>query len=100
MDSVSIFSHLDELFLRFRRIMIWILIGGALGYYFSDPIYEGLTRPVREYLGASNPLVFTRFFEKVGVLFRIALIVGFLISSPMIAYEILAFVIPGLKPRE
>ena len=100
MDSLSLFSHLDELFRRFRRAAMWVFIGAAIGYYFSDAVYAGLTAPVVNYLGKVNPLVFTRFFEKVGVLFRIALVVGFLISSPLVAYEILAFVVPALKPHE
>ena len=95
-DKMPLLSHLDELLRRFRRCFIWILIGSSIGYYFSDFIYEGLKQPIAVYLGKENPLVFTRFFEKVGVLFRISIVFGLLIASPLLSYEVLAF----LKPRE
>jgi sec-independent protein translocase protein TatC len=99
-DNMPLLSHLDELLRRFRRSFIWILIGSSIGYYFSDFIYDGLKEPIAIYLGKENPLVFTRFFEKVGVLFRISIVFGLLIASPLLSYEVLAFVKPALKPRE
>jgi sec-independent protein translocase protein TatC len=98
--KMPLLSHLDELLRRFRRCFIWILLGSSIGYYFSDLIYEGLKGPIAAYLNKENPLVFTRFFEKVGVLFRISLVFGLLIASPLLSYEVLAFVKPALKPRE
>ena len=98
--KMPLLSHLDELLKRFRRCFIWILVGSAIGYYFSDLIYEGLKQPIAIYLNKENPLVFTRFFEKVGVLFRISIVFGLLIASPLLSYEVLAFVKPALKPRE
>lgn len=79
---------------------MWIVLGAAVGYYFADIIFEGLKAPVEVFLGASNPLVFTRFFEKIGVLFRIALIAGILFASPFLGFEVLAFVKPALKEVE
>jgi sec-independent protein translocase protein TatC len=100
MDKQPLLTHLDELFRRFRRCFMWIIICACIGYYFADPIYDGLKAPIAEYLHKTNPLVFTRFFEKVGVLFRISLVAGLLLASPMLGYEVLAFVRPGLKESE
>lgn len=100
MNKMPLLTHVEELFTRFKRAFLWVILGSALGYYFADPIFEGLRLPVETYLGAENPLVFTRFFEKIGVLFRIALVAGILISSPFLGYEVLCFVKPALNESE
>ncbi len=100
MDKQPLLTHVEELFVRFKRAFLWVILGSALGYYLADPIFEGLRVPIETYLGADNPLVFTRFFEKIGVLFRIALLAGILISSPLLGYEVLCFVRPALKEAE
>lgn len=97
---MPLLSHIEELLRRLKRSFLWIIVGSAAGYYFADTIYEGLKVPVETFLGVEHPLVFTRFFEKVGVLFRIALVAGILISSPFLGFEVLAFVKPALKEVE
>jgi sec-independent protein translocase protein TatC len=100
MQSMPLLTHVDELFLRFRRCVLWLILGASVGYYFANDIYEGLRLPILEYLGAENPLVFTRFFEKVGVLMRISLVMGLLVASPMWGAEVIAFIKPALKAQE
>ena len=100
MDKMPLLSHVDELFRRFKRAFLWFILGSAIAYYYADQIYFGLKAPLSQFLGSANPLVFTRFFEKVGVLIRIALVAGFLISSPFVGWELLSFVKPALKENE
>ncbi len=99
MDKQPLLSHFGELLTRFKRCFLWVIIGSALGYHFADFFLAELNAPIIEYLGANN-LVFTRFFEKVGVMFRVALIAGILFASPLLGWEILSFIKPALKPKE
>lgn len=100
MDKMPLLFHFEELLKRFKRAFLWVLLGSAAGYFFAETIYEGLREPLVAYLSSENPLVYTRFFEKVGVLFRIALVAGLLIASPLLGFEVLAFVRPALKEIE
>lgn len=100
MDKKPLLFHFEELLKRFKRAFLWVLLSSAVGYYFSEFIYEGLREPLIAFLNSENPLVYTRFFEKVGVLFRISLVAGLLIASPFLGYEVLAFVRPALKEVE
>ncbi len=91
--EMSIYEHLEEL----RRRLIWAAVAlftaVVVSFSFADDALEILTRPV-------GNLVMMRPSEGFFVHVRLSLWMGLILSSPMILYQLVAFVTPGLTRLE
>lgn len=112
--KMSLVEHLGELRNRIVISLIAVVISFGICFYFSEYIFKLLTLPLHSTLKFSleapfitfkatgNPgqeLVFLAPAEALWMHFKIALISGFIISSPLIFYEIWRFVSPGLLAK-
>lgn len=92
---MSFLEHLEELRRRLLACIIAVLVGSAVCWLFAYQILDILTRPVGDlelhYLGIMEP-----FMAK----FKIAVFGGVCLTVPIIIYQLLAFVAPGLKKKE
>jgi sec-independent protein translocase protein TatC len=99
-SRAPLLSHLEELRSRLiRSIAIFILV--FIGAFFiSDRLYQIMTMPLHDALGANARLITTevtgQFWVKVEVASDSALIVG----SPFIANQLWLFIAPGLYRSE
>jgi len=96
---MTLMEHLKELRNRVFISAIALVIGTLVCFYFWETIMGWLLAPAR----AQDPDFRVASFsptDRIGVLFRIGLYGGLLLSSPVIAYQTLAFIIPGLTPKE
>ncbi len=114
MNKQPLTEHLDELRKRILIALVAVLIGFGLSFYFSEFIFKILTLPMHATLRfsfkkasffyeAKNPelnLVFLAPAEALWMHFKISLISGMVLSSPIIFYEIWRFISPGLLERE
>jgi len=114
MDKQPLTEHLDELRKRILVALVAIAVGFGLSFYFSEHIFKILTLPMHSTLRLSlerpflsyqekNPglnLVFLAPAEALWMHFKISLISGVVLSSPIIFYEIWRFVSPGLLEKE
>ncbi len=115
MDKLPVTAHLGELRKRITISLIALVIGFGFSFYFSEYIFQLLTLPLRGVVNFSleapfisiketgNPaqnLVFLAPAEALWMHFKISLISGFIISSPIIFYEGWKFVAPGLLSKE
>lgn len=93
------FGHIDELRRRLF-VIVGVLFVLCIGFYFfSTQIYDILVAPVRAVIG--NKATFT-FDVLEGMMnrFKLGLWAGLVVGSPVIIYEVLAFFLPALKPKE
>ncbi len=92
---LSLIDHLDELRKRIIVICLALIVGAIVSYFHINLIISIVVRPAgeMEFIYLSPPELFTAYI-------KISLIVGGLITSPIILYHIWAFLKPGLKPRE
>lgn len=88
--------HLYELRRRLFIILAAITVGVIVGFVFAEPILNVLAQPV----GGLQNLQAIELTESVGVYVRVALLVGGILAMPIIVYETVAFVTPGLLPHE
>lgn len=91
---MTLLQHLDELRMRVMRSLIGLIIGTAIGMTVATPVLKFLQEPYgREFtvLGPTGGVV---------AYFRIALLIGAILSIPLITYQTLMFVLPGLKDGE
>jgi sec-independent protein translocase protein TatC len=51
-------------------------------------------------IGGINQLVSIELTENISIFMKVSLLGGFVLAMPIIVYEIMAFVIPGLKGKE
>jgi sec-independent protein translocase protein TatC len=95
----SILAHIEELRWRIVKVGIAVVIGAVVAFFFADPLREILEAPF--YAAApSNDFQALKVGEEWGVLMRIAVFGGVILASPVILYQIWAFINPALTARE
>lgn len=94
-------DHLIELRTRLVRSVFALLIGFAVCFYFADPILGFLVQPLKDaFPEGEGQLIFTKLPEVFFVELKIGLFAGFMVSFPIIANQLWAFVAPGLYANE
>lgn len=91
----SLVGHLNELRLRLFYSVVAIALGSVVGFAHA--------RPVLAWLVARGPdvrLVALTPAEAFLVTLRLAILVGIGLASPVIVYQALRFIWPGLTPAE
>lgn len=114
MHKQPLTEHLEELRKRILISVVAIFIGFIGSFYFSEFIFKILTFPMHSTLKFSldKPflsyetknteinLVFLAPAEALWMHFKISLISGIVLTSPIIFYQIWRFVSPGLVEKE
>ncbi|HLF61373.1 MAG TPA: twin-arginine translocase subunit TatC [Acidimicrobiia bacterium] len=95
----SILAHLEELRWRIFRIFIAVVVGGVVAFVFTDQLRTILEAPYHQAAPGSSFQAFEPA-EEFGVLMRIAFFGGVVLASPVILYQIWAFINPALTKRE
>ncbi len=95
----SILAHLEELRWRVVKIFIGVLVGGAIALIFSDQLRVILEAPFHA-AAPENELQTLAATEQWGVLMRIGLFGGVILASPVVLYQLWAFIQPALTSKE
>lgn len=99
--EMPFFDHLEEL--RWR--LVWSLGALAAGFLVAFAVVSKvdiirlLERPVLPYLHG-HKLVFTHPGDPFSIVLNAALVLGVLMASPLIAYQVWAFISPALHRHE
>jgi sec-independent protein translocase protein TatC len=94
-------DHLIELRTRVIRALLALGVGFAICLYFADEILGLLIFPLKQaFPDGEGQLIFTKLPEVFFVELKVALFAGFMVSFPVIANQLWAFVAPGLYARE
>ncbi len=98
-------EHLQELRTRLRNSVAAVAISTVACWLFKDTLFEWMERPVA--LGwnkapADLPriITFTNLIDPFMVYFKLALLAGVFLSSPVIFHQIWKFISPGLYAKE
>ncbi|HEY4189792.1 MAG TPA: twin-arginine translocase subunit TatC [Candidatus Limnocylindrales bacterium] len=94
--EMSLVGHLTELRNRVVKIVIAIAVMSTIGFLFGDQIVAILKAP----LPGDKPLYYTGIGDAFTIKLKIAIVVGIILSMPVILYQLWAFVAPGLTPNE
>lgn len=95
----SILAHLEELRWRLVKIAIAVVAGAIVAFFFADQLRDILESPFYAAV-PDNEFQALKVGEEWGVLMRIALFGGVLLASPVILYQLWAFINPALTGRE
>ena len=99
--QAPLLDHLIELRARLFRAVIALGIAFAICLYFADDIFGLLVRPLAEaFPPGEGRLIYTALYEAFFVQIKVAIFAAFLVSFPIIANQLWAFVAPGLYANE
>lgn len=92
---MTLVEHLSELRFRIVVALFAIGVGTAIGYFVSPQVIDLLRAPISD-----RPLVFTSLAGAFFVRIKLALMIGIVLASPVVFYQLWAFVAPGLTAGE
>lgn len=94
-------EHLEELRWRILWSLAAIVVGTVVGWFLLGhvDIIEVLKRPIAPYLPGGR-LIFTSPAEPFLLTLKVAFALGCLLASPVVIYQIWAFLSPALYERE
>jgi sec-independent protein translocase protein TatC len=96
----SILEHLEEFRWRLVKSAAALTAGAVVAFFFRDWLFELLESPYRRAIDDSDALAQFQVTEGFSVAMRLALFGGVLLASPVLLYQIWAFVNPALTTRE
>lgn len=100
-NKIPFVGHLRELRKRFINSLAAAAAGFGVAYYYSEELYRILTKPLMSAMPAGqNFLVFTGVVEPFFIYIKVGLAGGVVLASPVILYQLWAFVAPGLLETE
>lgn len=94
---MSIWDHLKELRNRLFIGLIAMVVTSALSFIFADQIIGVLAKPLP---GGIESFLSIEVTENMGVFMRVSLLSGFVFALPIILFEIMGFIVPGLTDQE
>lgn len=99
--QAPLLDHLVELRTRLVRCVFALVVAFAGCFYFADTIFGWLVKPLTAAFPAGEgKLIYTKLYEAFFVEIKVAIFAAFMISFPIIANQLWAFVAPGLYARE
>lgn len=100
-DPQSLREHFRELRYRILICIVALLIGACIAFYFYQDIIGFLVDPARNVVGDDEwTPIYTEVTELLGTTIKICMLAGFVLALPVIFYQGIRFVSPGLTPRE
>ena len=94
--SMPLLQHLNELRQRLFKAFFAVILMTAINFVFAGQIINYLATPI----GGSQALVSIEVTENIAIFMRVALLGGIVLGMPFIVYQLLRFILPGLKTNE
>jgi sec-independent protein translocase protein TatC len=98
--KMSFLEHLDELRTRLIHSVIAIGVCCVISFIFLDRVFDFVTRPMRNMLPAGGNLVQTEPAEFFMLYLKVGVLVGLLIATPFVIWQLWLFIAPGLYANE
>ena len=97
----TLLQHLGELRRRVFICVVALLVASAASFVFFERLIEILVKPARDLqLGTGGELIYIEVTELLTTAIKVSLVSGLVLASPVILYQVVMFVAPGLTGRE
>jgi sec-independent protein translocase protein TatC len=93
-------AHLEELRWRIVRAAVAITIAFAVCYWYTDPLFAFLIRPLTQLRPADSLIIGTGVTEAFFTKLKVSFIAAIFLASPVIFFQAWRFVAPGLYESE
>lgn len=97
--KMPLLQHLGELRKRLTVVLAVLSVATVALYFYTDPIIRFLLAPVWSILQGEKPVVLG-VLDAMTTRFSISLWSAVVLTSPVILWEVLAFFLPALRPKE
>ena len=94
--SMPLLQHLNELRQRLFKAFAAVILTTAISFAYAGQLIDYLAKPI----GGSKALVSIEVTENIAIFMRVSLLGGVVFGMPFIVYQLLRFLLPGLKTRE
>jgi sec-independent protein translocase protein TatC len=98
--TMPLTAHLEELRWRIVKALVAVMIAFGGCYFYSDRVFELLTRPLVSLGDTRMQLIGTGITEAFFTRLKVSLIAAVFVASPVMFYQLWGFVEPGLVERE
>ena len=101
--EAPLWSHFLELRMRLMICAAAVAIFSFSAYFFRVQLMNFLIHPLfvaMQQTTATNRLIYTGVAEGFIISFKVSLLAGFILSLPVIGYQLYRFVIPALIPHD
>jgi len=98
-DKMTFLEHLEELRSRLLRSIVYLMLGFAACWGFHEQIFHFLTQPLRV-AGFDQNFIYTSPAEAFFLYMKMSFFVGIFVASPLVLWEVWAFISPGLYKNE
>ena len=95
-NELTIWGHIGELRRRLFVSLVVMAVTTLVSFQFAPQIANLLAMPV----GGISRLQSIEVTENISVFMKISLLSGFVISLPVVLWQIIGFIMPGLLPKE
>ena len=94
-------QHLEELRKRLIRAVLALMVTTGIAFVFHKQILLLLMRPAEGFASApAGKPIFTDVTEFIGIAMKVSLLGGLALALPIIIYQLVMFVAPGLTSKE
>ena len=93
---MTFWEHVEELRKHLLIALLALALATVASFVFADQVIYLLAKPI----GSLEALQSIEVTENVSVFMRVSLLCGLTVSMPVILYELLMFILPGLKKSE
>ncbi|MDA0988569.1 MAG: twin-arginine translocase subunit TatC [Chloroflexi bacterium] len=99
--ETSLAGHLDELRRRLIISVVVLVVATSAAFVFHPTIFRFLMAPAQGFESLrDNQLIFTQATEMIGITMKVSLMGGLVLASPIILFQVIMFVAPGLTSKE
>lgn len=95
-SSAPLLDHLNELRVRVFKAFFALIVATVISFTFSEQVIAFLAVPI----GGIKNLVSIELTENISIFMKVSMLGGFVLAMPVIVYQLMAFVLPGLKRNE
>lgn len=100
LERMSLLEHLEELRKRILRSVVVLAVAIVPCWVYVQPIFDFLAQPVQRALPPGQKLAFLGLTDPFILYFKVAALAAVFLASPVLLYQLWAFVSPGLYRRE
>jgi sec-independent protein translocase protein TatC len=93
--KMSLMDHLLELRNRLMVAAGAVLVTTIVAFVFANQLFE-----ILKYPAGNTQFVFTEVPSMIGIYMQVCLMAGIIVAMPVIVYEFIMFVSPGLTSKE
>ena len=94
--SMPLLRHLEELRQRLFKAFLGVVAATLLSFAFAEQLIDFLASPI----GGSRALVSIEVTENIAIFMRVSMLSGLVLGMPVVVYQVMRFVLPGLQRRE